>query len=142
MLAEILICGMGLFSSCSYDNDNDNPVGGDVISPMPYESDIIGNWKITNVTEGHTFYPGEFIEITADHLIHFEKNNNDYWGTWSLKDYDFHAIAMTEINSRFVLKYRMYLTQEKNIEVIGDLVQYHFNDEWHDHVHFILERVE
>lgn len=35
-----------------------------------------------------------------------------------------------------------YLTQEKNIEVIGDLVQYHFYDEWPDHVHFILERIE
>ena len=139
VLAATLICGIGVFSSCNKDN---NSVGGNVISPMPYESDIIGNWKITNVTEGSIFYPGEFIEITADHFIHFEKENNSYWGTWSLNDYDFHAIAMTEINNRYVFNLRMYLTKEKNIEVVGEIVQYHFNDEWPDHVHFILERVE
>ena len=139
VLAATLICGIGVFSSCNKDN---NSVGGNVISPMPYESDIIGNWKITNVTEGSIFYPGEFIEIRSDHFIHFEKDNNDYWGTWSLKDYDFHAIGMTEINNRYVFNLRMYLTKEKNIEVVGEIVQYHFNDEWHDHVHFILERVE
>lgn len=106
----------------------------------PAENRLAGRIKVNN--KKIRICLGDYIEITADHFIHFEKDNNDYWGTWSLKDYDFHAIGMTEINNRYVFNLRMYLTKEKNIEVVGEIVQYHFYDEWHDHVHFILERVE
>lgn len=106
----------------------------------PAENRLAGRIKVNN--KKIRICLGDYIEITADHFIHFEKENNSYWGTWSLNDYDFHAIGMTEINNRYVFNLRMYLTKEKNIEVVGEIVQYHFNDEWSDHVHFILERVE
>lgn len=84
VLAATLICGIGLFCSCTKDNNNtDN--GNDI--NVNLEEQIIGTWKVVDTDEDMAFEKNEIMVINADHTLIFEGLTL----TWSLEGNHIHA---------------------------------------------------
>ena len=138
VLAATLICSMGVFTSCSKDDPTE--VGGDMINPMPSESDIIDTWKVTNVTKGETFQEGQILVINADHTISYYHDYH-FYGDWTLDKYNFEA-QLEGSAYRYFFVFNMSLIKGEDhkikvngyINLFGDKVLVRFED-----VQFILE---
>ena len=126
------------FTSCSKDAPTE--VGGDMINPMPSESDIIGTWKVTNVTKGETFQQGQILVINADHTISYYHDYH-FYGDWKLDKYNFEA-QLEGSAYRYLFVFNMSLIKGEDhkikvngyINLFGDEVLVRFED-----VQFILE---
>lgn len=139
VLAATLICGMVGFTSCSKDDPTE--VGGDMINPMPSESDIIGTWKVTNVTKGETFQEGQILVINADHTISYYHDYH-FYGDWTLDKYNFEAQLEGSAGYRYFFDFNMSLIkgEDHKIKVKGyiNLFGYEVLVRFED-VQFILE---
>lgn len=126
------------FTSCSKDDPTE--VGGDMINPIPSESDIIGTWKVTNVTKGETFQQGQILVINADHTISYYHDYH-FYGDWKLDKNDFEA-QLEGSAYRYLFVFNMSLIKGEDhkikvngyINLFGDKVLVRFED-----VQFILE---
>ena len=127
------------FTSCS--KDDPTKVGGDMINPMPSESDIIGTWKVTNVTKGKTFQEGQILVINADHTISYYHDYH-FYGDWILDKYNFEAQLEGSAGYRYIFDFNMSLIKGEDhkikvkgyINFFGYEVLVRFED-----VQFILE---
>ena len=144
MIAAILICGSTTFFASCVNDDNPVIVGGDMINPMPSESDIIGTWKVTNVTKGNTFQEGQLLVINANHTASYDNYYHCY-GNWSLDKFDFQAELEGSAGYRFTFWFNMSLIkgEDNKIEVKGFLNLFEYDIFVHDDdVQFVLVKVE
>lgn len=137
MYKKILFAFMAFATLAMVGCNKEDPDVLDVSS----ESDIIGTWKVTNVTQGETFQEGQFLVINADHTTSYYHDYH-FYGDWSLDKNDFEAQLEGSAGYRYLFDFNMSLIKGEDhkikvngyINLFGDKVLVRFED-----VQFILE---